>query len=304
MKLSVVIVNWNTSKFLEKCLASIYSNHIEREFEVWVVDNASTDQSVPMVRERFSQVNLIVNEKNRGFSGANNQAIRRCSGEYVVLLNPDTEVRSKALDRLVDYMESHPEAGGAGPLILNPDGTRQISCYPEPTLSRELWRLFQLDRIRHYGTYNFNAWDPDGQREVDVIQGACLILRSSALEELGLLDEDYFMYTEEVDLCFRLRKARWKLIWVPQAEVVHYGGQATQQVATEMFLELYRSKILYFNKHHGRLSANFYKSIVLAATLARLALSPFAFFEERRSRDKHLSLAGNYRRLLSELFTM
>jgi GT2 family glycosyltransferase len=304
MKLSVVIVNWNTSKFLEKCLASIYSNHIEREFEVWVVDNASTDQSVPMVRERFSQVNLIVNEKNRGFSGANNQAIRRCSGEYVVLLNPDTEVRSKALDRLVDYMESHPEAGGAGPLILNPDGTRQISCYPEPTLSRELWRLFQLDRIRHYGTYNFNAWDPDGQREVDVIQGACLILRSSALEELGLLDEDYFMYTEEVDLCFRLRKARWKLIWVPQAEVVHYGGQATQQVATEMFLELYRSKILYFNKHHGKLSANFYKSIVLAATLARLALSPFAFFEERRSRDKHLSLAGNYRRLLSELFTM
>jgi hypothetical protein len=304
MKLSLVIVNWNTSKLLEKCLASIFSNPPGQEFEVWVVDNDSTDQSVPMVRETFPQVNLIVNDKNLGFSGANNQAIRWCTGEYVLLLNPDTEVCSDALDILVDYMESHPEAGGAGAKILNPDGTLQISCYPEPTLSRELWRLFQLDRVRHYGTYDVTAWDPDQSRVVDVIQGACLILRSRALEEVGLLDEDYFMYTEEVDLCFRLRKARWQLIWVPKANVVHYGGQATQQVATEMFLELYRSKILYFYKHHGSLAANFYKGIVFAATLARLSVSPFALFEERRRRDKHLSLASNYRRLLSELFSM
>jgi len=304
MKLSVVIVNWNTCKLLEKCLVSVFSNPPDQEFEVWIVDNASTDQSVPMVRETFPRVNLIINDTNLGFSGANNQAIRRCKGEYVLLLNPDTEVRSNALDFLIDTMENHPEVGGAGAKILNPDGTLQISCYPEPTLSRELWRLFQLDRVRHYGSYDFVAWNPDHSREVDVIQGACLILRTRALEEVGLLDEDYFMYTEEVDLCFRLRKAHWRLVWVPQANVVHYGGQATQQVATEMFLELYRSKILYFYKHHGWLSASLYKLIVFAATLARLIVSPFALFEEQRARDKHLSLASNYRRLLSELFSM
>jgi len=157
MKLSVVIVNWNTCKLLEKCLVSVFSNPPDQEFEVWIVDNASTDQSVPMVRETFPRVNLIINDTNLGFSGANNQAIRRCKGEYVLLLNPDTEVRSNALDFLIDTMENHPEVGGAGAKILNPDGTLQISCYPEPTLSRELWRLFQLDRVRHYGSYDFVA---------------------------------------------------------------------------------------------------------------------------------------------------
>lgn len=304
MKLSVVIVNWNTYELLEKCLASIFSNPPGGEFEVWVVDNASTDQSVSMIREIFPGVNLIVNDKNVGFAGANNQAILRCSGEYVLLLNPDTEICSNAFDELVGNMEIHPDAGGAGAKILNPDGTLQVSCYPAPTLSREFWRLFQLDRLRHYGMYDMSSWDPDRDREVDVIQGACLILRARALEEVGPLDVDYFMYTEEVDLCFRLRKAHWKLIWVPAARVIHYGGQATQQVATQMFLELYRSKILYFTKHHGRLAANLYKAIVFAATLARLSVSPFALLEERPTRDKHLSLASNYRRLLSELFSM
>jgi GT2 family glycosyltransferase len=304
MKLSIVIVNWNTGKLLEKCLDSLFSNPPEVEFEVWVVDNASSDQSVSMVKSAFPRVNLIKNEENLGFAGANNQAIRRCTGEYVLLLNPDTEIRADALQVLVDFMERHPVAGGAGAKILNPDGTLQVSCYPAPTLSREFWRLFQLDRVRYYGIYDMAAWDPDRDREVDVIQGACLILRARALEEVGLLDVDYFMYTEEVDVCYRLRKARWKLIWVPGARVVHYGGQATQQVATEMFLELYRSKILYFTKHHGGLAANLYKSIVFAATLARLSVSPFALFEERRARDKHISLANNYRRLLSKLFSM
>ncbi len=301
MEISIVVVNWNTKEYLEQCLTSVYANRPKIECDVWVVDNASTDGSVQMVKEHFPQVHLIENEKNVGFARANNHAIRKSTGRYIWLLNSDTEVKHHALDRLHNFMELHPETGAAGSMLLNPDGTLQTSCYPLPTLSRELWRLFHLDKIRTYGVYNMKSWNLDEPREVEVVQGASLMLRREALDQVGVLDEDYFMYTEEVDLCDRLSKADWHLYWVPKSQIVHYGGQSTQQVAEEMFLSLYQTKLLYFRKNHGRSAALVYKMILLIVSLARIVLSPLALLKKPPERDKYLILAGHYLCLFKKL---
>ena len=308
--LSVVVVSWNTRALLGACLTSLLGqaergDSVEesptRRFDVVVVDNASTDGTPEMVRELFPWVRLVENRENVGFARANNQAIRACDGEYVLLLNPDTEVRPGALAALTGFMESHPRAGGAGARLLNPDGTPQVSCWPAPLLGRELWRMLHLDAIHPYARYPESRWGSSEPVAVDVAQGACLILRRRALDEVGLLDEDYFIYSEEVDLCDRLRARGWQIWWVPQAEVVHYGGQSTGQVAPSMFVHLYGSKVLYFRKRRGKLSARIYQGILLITALARLLLTPLAYLEPAPRRQRHLALAGDYARLLRSL---
>jgi GT2 family glycosyltransferase len=302
--LSIVIVSWNTRELLAKCLESVL-DEIRALYplpvETLIVDNASKDGSAQMVRDRFPWASLIENRTNVGFAGGNNQAIPHSKGRYVLLLNPDTEVRPGAFRKLIQFMEAHREAGGAGPRLLNPDDTLQPSCYPAPTLTRELWRLFHLDAIRHYGTYCMSDWDPQENRAVDTVQGACLILRSEVLDQIGLFDDEYFIYSEEVDLCFRVRQAGWRLYWVPQALVVHYGGQSTQQVAAEMFLRLYQGKVIFFRKHYGRLATASYKLVLATASLARLAISPLAWLEPPPQRKQHLTLTKHYSRLLLKL---
>lgn len=301
MYLSIVIVNWNTRDILAQCLTSIYAYPPDGEMEVFIVDNASVDHSATMVREHFPQVRLIENNENMGFAKANNQAIRQSTGRYVLLLNPDTAAHPGALETLVRFMEEHREAGAAGAHILNPDSSLQLSCYPAPTLSRELWRLFHLDALWPYGQYRMADWSMNTPREIDAALGACLILRREALDKVGLLDEDYFIYSEEIDLCYRLRRTGWHIYWVPQAKVTHYGGQSTQQVASEMFVRLYQGKVVYFRKHHGWLYARLYKLILLTTALARLAASPLAWLERAPQRQRHLVLAGCYWRLLGSL---
>jgi N-acetylglucosaminyl-diphospho-decaprenol L-rhamnosyltransferase len=299
--ISIIIVSWNTSKLLENCLASILANPPTSPFENWVVDNASTDDSPRMLREKFPQVHLVENRENVGFARANNQAIQRSTGKYVLLLNPDTLLTSGALQALADFLDKHPEAGAAGARILNPDGSLQISSHPRPTLLRELWRLFHLDRLLPYAEYPLTKWETSQAQEVDMLMGACLLLRREVLDGVGLLDEDYFVYSEEVDLCYRIQRAGWRLFWVPQAEVVHFGGQSTQQAPTEMFLNLYHGKIKYFRKHYGWAAAQIYKLILRIAALARLMLAPFVIFEHASRRQKHLTLVDRYWRLILAL---
>lgn len=298
LKLSIVIVSWNTRDLLKACLASIFAHPPQAAFDVWVVDNDSQDGSVAVVREQFPSVKLIENEENVGFAQANNQAITRCQGEYVLLLNPDTEVKPGALTALVTFLDENPAVGAAGSRLLNPDGTLQPSCHPAPTLSRELWRLFHLDAIRPYGRYDMHAWETSRPREVDVLQGAALAIRKNILDEIGFLDGDYFMFSEEVDLCFRIQQAGWPLYWAPASRVIHYGGQSTRQVAEKMFLQLYLGKLKYFRKHHGRLAGTVYKAILLLASLARLAATPFVFLQKPPQRKRNLTLAQYYQRLL------
>jgi GT2 family glycosyltransferase len=269
--------------------------------EVLVVDNASSDDSATMVSQCFPWVHLIQSSENVGFARANNQAIRQSKGRYLLLLNPDTVVLKDALEVLLEFMETHPKVGAAGPRLLNPDGTLQVSCYPALTLTRELWRLLHLDILYPYGSFKMRAWSITAYRKVDIVQGACLIMRRDIVEQVGALDEDYFIYTEEVDLCYRIRQAGWSICWVPNAQVIHYGGQSTQQVAAEMFLQLYRSKLLYFRKHHGLLAVHLYKLILFVTGGIRLLFSPLARFEQPSSRQQHEALAKNYRQLLNAL---
>jgi len=304
MLLSIVIVSWNTRDLLEKCLDSVYSYPCTGDFEIWLVDNASGDDSVQMVREKFPAVKLIENCTNPGFASGNNQAIKLCAGKYIMLLNPDTEIKPGSLDILTNFMEKNATAGGAGPRLLFPDGTLQQSCHPTLTLSRELWRLYHLDKLYSYGTYDMDKWDIRKPRVVEVLQGAALILRKQALDQVGILDEGYFMYTEEVDLCYRLRKAGWLMYWVPEAAVLHYGGQSTRLVPEKMFLTLYQSRIRFFRKHYGNYTAAAYKMVLMAAALTRIILMPISILIRPTNRERNVTLANHYRRLVANLSTM
>lgn len=301
MDVSVLIVNWNVRDLLADCLTSLYRDQQSFTFEVWLVDNASTDGSVAMLQERFPQVQLIQNADNPGFAQGNLQAYARCSGRYILMLNPDTLLEPGALNLLYQYLEKHPQTAGVGPDLRNPDGTRQMGCYPFPTLSRELWRLLHLDRVWSYGVYPVERWDTKSPRSVDVVQGACFLLRRTALEQVGFLDPDYYMYTEEVDLCFRLKQAGWGISWLPSARVIHFGGQSTHQAAEAMFLRLYESKILFFRKHYGNLSAGFYKFILSITAILRIALSPLLLWVKPGRRSETKAITSNYRQLLASL---
>jgi GT2 family glycosyltransferase len=304
MNLSIVIVSWNTCDLLVQCLESIIADAAELtcpEIEILVVDNASIDETVEVIQQQFPWIHLIENNQNVGFAQANNQAIHESKGNYVLLLNPDTELKPGALQTMLDFMEKAPKVGMVGARLLNEDGSLQTSCYPVPTLIREWWRLFHLDFLHPYGTYHMADWSLTEPRQVDTLLGACLLIRRQVLDEVGLLDEGYFMYSEEIDLCYRINQAGWPIYWVPEAQIVHYGGQSTQQAPTKMFLNLYGSKLRYFRKHYGRSSALAYKVIILAAALGRLALSPVALLERPNKRRHHLHLAGNYGRLIVAL---
>jgi hypothetical protein len=301
MELSVIIVSWNTRQILEDCLKSIYSNPPAGDFEILVIDNYSSDGSAEMIRALFPQARLVVNTSNLGFAGANNQGIRLSQGRYVLLLNSDTQVKPGAFETLLRFMDQNPKVGVSGARLFNQDGSLQVSCFPEPTLGREIWRLFHMDRLRPLAVYPMDTWPLDRPQYVHTLLGACLLIRHEVLDQVGLMDEGYFMYSEEVDLCHRIQRAGWLLAWVPQAQIIHYGGQSTKQVAQDMFLRLYRGKIRYFRKNNGWLAAQAYKLILIAASLGRLMLTPLVVFERPAKRRQHLILSGNYCLLLATL---
>ncbi len=303
MTVSVVVVSWNTRDLLRNCLLTVDSEARlldGGELEIFVVDNRSTDGTIEMVKRSFPSLTLIANTENAGFAAANNQALTRCKGEYVLLLNPDTELKTGALSRMVQFLKSRLYVGAVGPLLISPDGSMQESCYPRPTLLRELWRLLRLDRVHRLAVYPMSEWTLDRPREVETVQGACILIKRSVLEEIGLLDQDFFIYTEEIDLCRRIISAGWRIYWLPVATVVHYGGQSTRQATNEMFIELYRSKLQYFRKHYGWLGGFLYKLILLICIVPRLVLPPLAWAVAYH-REKMLSIMRLYRLLLFEL---
>ncbi len=303
MTVSVVVVSWNTRDLLRNCLLTVDREArqlADGELEVFVVDNGSTDGTVQMLRKSFPSVALIANTENAGFAVANNQALARCRGEYVLLLNPDTELKAGAIDQMVRFLKSRLYVGAVGPLLISPDGSMQESCYPRPTLFREFWRLLYLDRLHRLANYPMAEWTLDRPRQVETLQGACILIKRPVLDEIGLLDQDFFIYTEEIDLCRRILAAGWRIYWLPIATVVHYGGQSTRQATSKMFIELYRSKLHYFRKHNGWLGGFLYKVILLICIVPRLVLPPLAWAVSYQ-RAKMLSIMRLYRLLLFEL---
>jgi N-acetylglucosaminyl-diphospho-decaprenol L-rhamnosyltransferase len=275
--LSIVIVNWNVREFLRRCLHSILpvcQCPSSPNIEVIVVDNASSDGSVAMIEEDFPQVRLIANSENVGFTVGNNQGIAVSRGRYILLLNPDTEVVGDALATMVEYMDDHTQVGALGPQLLNPDGSIQSSRRRFPTLatafleSTTLQQWFPDNRvIRHY--YIADRLD-DKVQEVDWVTGACLLARRQAIDEVGPLDEGFFMYSEELDWCRRAKKRGWKVVYLPTAKVIHHGGQSSEQVKSFQHIQFQRSKIRYFRKHHGSWQAEVLRLFILATYLYQL----------------------------------
>lgn len=297
---TVVVVSWNTRERLLACLDALDRSRSPFGVETIVVDNASADATPAAVRDHRPGVRLIQNDRNAGFAAACNQGIRASGERYVLLLNPDTEVHPDALRVLIETLGSRENAAAAGPLVVDGRGVLERSCHPFPTVGRELARLLHLDGILRI-RYPMEAWGEDAVREVDALQGACLLLRRDVLDEVGLLDEGFFMYTEEIDLCRRIAAAGRDVLWVPRARVVHHGAESTRQVARSMFFRLYESKLRYIRKHHGRAAAFGYKLILGVTSLLRLLLSPFALFQPAARRHRSMTLAGRYAALLARL---
>lgn len=249
MKLSVVIVNYNVRPYLEQCLQSVQKALEGIEGEVFVVDNHSVDDSVTVVHRDYPWVTLIENQENIGFARANNSAIRQSQGEYVLLLNPDTVVGDNTFRQVLAFMEKHPKAGGAGVMMHNADGSlapESRRALPTPWVSA----LKMLGFTKRYYMSHL-PWEEPGR--IEVISGAFCFLRRKALDEVGLLDEDFFMYGEDIDLSYRLLKGYWENWYLPYP-IIHYKGRSTQKSDYRYVHIFYQAMLIFFRKHYSHLS--------------------------------------------------
>lgn len=267
MKLSVVIVSYNVRSYLEQCLQSVQRALEGIEGEVFVVDNHSTDDSVEVVKRDYAWVKLMENQENQGFARANNLAIRQAQGEYVLLLNPDTIVEEGTLRNVLAFMEAHPKAGGAGVMMRNEDGSlapESRRALPTPWVS--CLKMIGFDK-RYYMSHL--PWEEPGM--IEVISGAFCFLRRKALDEVGLLDEDFFMYGEDIDLSYRLLKGGWENWYLPYA-ITHYKGRSTQKTDYRYVHIFYQAMLIFLRKHYGHLSV-FYTIPIKLAIYFRAAIA-------------------------------
>ncbi|MFH1825931.1 MAG: glycosyltransferase family 2 protein [bacterium] len=249
--LSIIIVNYNNKKLLEDCLASIYQNTPKISFEIIVVDNASTDGSPAIVKEKFPEVLLQENQENLGFAKANNLGLKTCRARYALLLNNDTVVKDAALDKLVEFMDQHPEIGACGPKLLNSNGSVQ---HQGGLLAKKFW----LSR------------EPVS---VNFVIGAALLVKKEVIEKVGLLDENLYFYNEDLDWCASIKKTGFKIFFVPQAEIIHHGGKSSQGTFNQrLFIEGFKGGLYFCRKHYGELAYNVYR---LALTLVLVLVLPF-----------------------------
>ena len=276
VKLSVVIVNYNVCYFLEQALLSVRraAEKLGQPVEVFVVDNNSADGSVAMVRARFPEVILIVNQDNPGFSKGNNQALRRATAQYQLLLNPDTVVEEDTFRACCDFMDAHPDCGGLGVKML--DGQGQF--LPEskrglPTPAVAFYKMFGLARLLPqsptFGRYHLGFLDKDQTHEVAVLSGAFMLLRKAALDQVGLLDEDYFMYGEDIDLSYRLTRGGWKNYYFPGTRIIHYKGESTKRTSVNYVFVFYRAMVIFAEKHFAPGRAGLFSLLINAAIWLR-----------------------------------
>lgn len=256
--LSVIIVNYNVKYYLEQCLESVRRASEGLQVEVFVVDNLSTDGSVPYLRERYPEVTFIENKENVGFARANNQAIRLSKGKYVLLLNPDTIVGESTFKDFIAFMEVHPEAGGTGAYMLRTDGTfapESRRGLPTPFVAfckmSGLAALFPKSRL--FGRYYMRYLNEDEANEIEVISGAFMWLRREALDKAGLLDEAFFMYGEDIDLSYRIMKEGYKNYFLP-SRMLHYKGESTEKSSYRYVYTFYQAMRLFFRKHYAHYS--------------------------------------------------
>lgn len=279
MTLSIVIVNYNVRYFLEQCLKSIYDSDLEGiELEVWLVDNNSVDDSLEMVRERFPQVKIIDNKKNVGFARANNQALKEATGDYLLLLNPDTAVERDTFRICVEFMQQHPDCGGLGVKMINGEGRylkESKRGFPTPETSfykiSGLIRLFP--RNKKIGAYYMGHLSEDETNEIEILPGAFLMISRTAFEKVGLLDESYFMYGEDIDFSWRIRLAGFKNYYLPSTRIIHYKGESTKKGSMNYVYTFYNAMIIFARRYFGGSNAKLYIKLIQCAIWLRAGLS-------------------------------
>jgi len=257
LDLSIVIVNWNTRDFLRDCLKSVYASEGDLVLEVIVVDNCSHDRSAGMVRQEFPHVHLIESDINGGYAYANNLGLRHLQARYYLLLNPDTVLPRNALRDMLAFMEAHPEAGMAGPKLVMADGKLDLACRRSfPTPENSFYKLFGLSRLfpesKRFGRYNLTCLDPDQMAEVDSVVGAFMIVRAEVIEQIGFLDEEYFMYAEDLDWALRAKEAGWKVYYCPHVTVLHYKRRSSEQNPRKARYEFWRAMYVFYRKHYAK----------------------------------------------------
>ena len=291
----VAIVSYNTRELLHACLDSLRACKLP--LRVVVVDNGSRDDSPHMVRSCFAEVELIEAGANLGFAGGTNRGLQALMAaerpDYLLMLNSDTEVCAGAIEALVAFLEAHPRVGAVGPRLLNPDRTTQPAAFRFPTLAMTAIDLFPPGEVlpgRLYGSWWHGRYAEEQYDEpfaIDHPLGACILTRPAVLEEVGLLDEGYFMYSEEVDWSLRVRRAGWAIWQVPQARVVHVGGASTRQLRARMLVALYTSRLRFFRRNYGERAAARHAAIIRAGALRHILL---AWCDHARGRLQHAEL--------------
>jgi hypothetical protein len=271
---SIVIVSWNTRQLLLDCIESIRAAPDRATREIVVVDNASGDGTPAALREAYPEVRLIEARTNLGFAAANNLGMRSARGKWVFLVNSDVIVLPGALDAMAEYMDSHPRVAVAGPRVLNGDRTLQISCRNLPTPKRLLWRVLALDRIcARRGWFEGEElfhWPHDEEAEVEAVSGCFMALRPAAMAEVGLFDERYFIYAEDIDWCLRFRKAGWGVRFTPSARIVHLGGASSAHAPARFSVEQERALLTFWRKHYGRPGRLYYAGMRITQVALRL----------------------------------
>ncbi len=297
-RLSIVIVTLNSGAFLPACLGSIVSRKSSIPLEVIVVDNASTDDTVGYLKKSFPQVRLIVNDENVGFNRANNRGIRESSGDLVLLLNPDTKVEEGALESLAEFLLSENDLAAAGPKILNGDGSLQRTGVSFPTLWNVLLEAFFLNilfpRSRIFGRHRRLYEHPDAVVEVDYLQGSCLMVKREVFDKVGLLDERFFMYFDELEFCYRCKLLGWKVKYDPAAVVTHYGGGGTAFYDEVRLMHFHRSFLTFLKKHYGPARTFLFRTLLLLRALIRWLLFSCASVVPVRRQSEYRSRSRGY----------
>jgi GT2 family glycosyltransferase len=251
--LSIIIITWNSEEFIEKCLKSIFDTKGSIDLEVIVVDNASQDGTTKIIEKFKPEVRLISNQQNLGYANANNQGIEISKGDYVFLLNPDVELKENCIRFMLDFMENHKDIDALGPQLLNPDGSIQPSCRDFPDFSILLWEFsglsFLFPKNRILGRWRMGYFDFQSSREVDQPMGSCLLLRRKVFQEIGVFDEQFPIFFNDVDLCYRIKKSGGKLYFFPEAKALHYKGSSTRQAKPEMIFSSHLSFYRFLSKY-------------------------------------------------------
>lgn len=276
--ISIILVSYNVREFLEQALLSISGALQKISYEIFIVDNASSDATVDAIASQFPNIHLIVNDTNIGFARANNQAMRKARGQYVCLINPDTLVQQDTFVLLLDFMKKRPDVGGIGCKILNPDGSLQLACrrsYPTPWVA--FTKIFGLARLfptsRWFGRYNLTFLDPDRISEVEAISGSFMMIRRQVIDKVGLLDESFFMYGEDLDWCYRIRSAGWKIFYHPGTQIIHFKGESSKKSPFEQRRLFYEAMRLFVKKHFSKRGALIPTWILIMAIYARAMLA-------------------------------